>query len=65
MLGFEPKKVSMHFVLEAGYLVEKYPGLHIASIGPRILEPHSVNERVQLSTVDKIWKVVIEMLRRM
>ena len=65
VLGFEPKKVSMHFVLEAGYLVEKYPGLHIASIGPRILEPHSVNERVQLSTVDNIWKVVIEMLRRM
>ena len=65
VLGFEPKKVSMHFVLEAGYLVEKFPGMHMVSIGPRILEPHSANERVQLSTVDDIWKVTVEMLRRM
>lgn len=65
VLGFEPKKVSMHFVLEAGYFVQKYPGLHIASIGPRILEPHSVNERVQISTIDNIWKVAIELLKRL
>lgn len=65
VLGFEPKKVAMHFVLEAGYLVETFPGLHIASIGPRIIEPHSTNERVQLSTVDNIWKVTKELLRRL
>lgn len=65
VLGFEPKKVNMHFVLEAGYLVNTFPGLHIASIGPRILEPHSTNERVQLDTVDNIWKVVVELLKRL
>ena len=65
VLGFEPKKVSMHFVLEAGYLVKTFPGLHIASIGPRILEPHSTHERVELSTVDNIWKVAIEILKRL
>jgi dipeptidase D len=37
----------------------------MVSIGPRIVEPHSANERVQLSTVDDIWKVTVEMLRRM
>ncbi|MCM1080043.1 MAG: beta-Ala-His dipeptidase [Bacteroidales bacterium] len=65
VLGFEPKKVAMHFVLEAGYLVQKFPGIHIASIGPRILEPHSTSERIQLSTADNIWHVVVEMLARM
>lgn len=65
VLGFTPKKVSMHFVLEAGYFVEKYPGLHIASIGPRIIEPHSTNEHVQLSTIDDIWKVAVELLKRL
>ena len=65
VLGFTPRKVNMHFVLEAGFLVEKFPGLHIASIGPRIIEPHSTNEHVQMSTIDNIWKVVVEMLRRM
>jgi len=65
VLGFEPKKTAMHFVLEAGYFVQKFPGIHIASIGSRILEPHSTSERVQFSTVDNIRRVVIEMLARM
>lgn len=58
VLGFAPRKVEMHFVLEAGYYVEKYPGIQIACIGPRIVCPHSTKERVEISTVENIWKVV-------
>lgn len=65
VLGFTPRPVSMHFVLEAGYLVRTYPGLHIVSIGPRILEPHSPNERVDLTTCDDIWRVTLELLKRL
>lgn len=65
VLGFEPKKVAMHFVLEAAYYVEKYPGVEIASIGPLIIEPHSTSERVCLDTADDIWKVTVELLRRL
>lgn len=65
VLGFEPKKVAMHFVLEAAYYVEKYPGVEIASIGPLIIEPHSTSERVCLDTADDIWKVTLELLRRL
>lgn len=65
VLGFRPRRVAMHFVLEAGYLVSTFPGLEIASIGPRILEPHSVNERVQVSTIDDIWLVTVELLKRL
>jgi dipeptidase D len=57
-LGFTPTPVSMHFALEAGYFVEKFPGIHIASIGPRIMYPHSPNEKVSLTTADNIWRVV-------
>ena len=65
VLGFEPKKVAMHFVLEAAYYVQKYPGVEIASIGPLIIEPHSTSERVNLDTADNIWKVTVELLRRL
>ena len=65
VLGWYPRKVAMHFVLEAGFFVQKYPGIEMASIGPRIVEPHSVNERVELSTIDDIWKVFVELLRRL
>lgn len=65
VLGWRPRPVAMHFVLEAGYFVRKYPGIEIACIGPRILEPHSANERVQLSTIDDIWRVLVELLRQL
>lgn len=65
VLGFQPKKVAMHFVLEAAYYVQKYPGVEIASIGPRIIEPHSPSERVDLDSADKIWMVVVELLKRL
>ena len=65
VLGFEPRPVSMHFVLEAGYLVNIFPDLHIVSIGPRILEPHSINERVDLNTCEDIWRVTTELLKRL
>lgn len=65
VLGFAPKKVEMHFVLEAGYYVSKYPGIQIASIGPKIVCPHSTKERVDISTVEDIWKVVRRILPQM
>ncbi|MCQ2284129.1 MAG: beta-Ala-His dipeptidase [Bacteroidales bacterium] len=65
VLGFEPKKVAMHFVLEAAYYVQKYPGVEIASIGPLIIEPHSTSERINLDTADNIWKVTVELLKRL
>ena len=55
----------MHFVMEMGYFVERFPGIQIIPIGPCILEPHSTNERVEISTIENIWKVLVELLRRM
>lgn len=65
ILGFSPRKVAMHFVLEAGYYVEKFPGIEIACIGPRIIEPHSTRERVELKTIDDIYRVTVELLKRL
>ena len=65
VLGWRPRMVAMHFVLEAGFFVEHYPGIQIASIGPRIVEPHSTSERVELATIEDIWHVLIELLKRL
>ena len=65
VLGWKPRPVAMHFVLEAGYFVQKYPGIEIACIGPRIVEPHSTAERVELSTIEDIWKVFVRLLHRL
>ena len=65
VLGWRPRMVAMHFVLEAGFFVEHYPSIQIASIGPRIVEPHSTSERVELKTIEDIWQVLIELLKRL
>ena len=65
VLGWRPRMVAMHFVLEAGFFVQHYPGIQIASIGPRIVEPHSASERVELKTIDDIWLVLQELLKRL
>ena len=65
VLGWRPRMVAMHFVLEAGFFVQHYPSIQMASIGPRIVEPHSTSERVELKTIDDIWAVLIEMLKRL
>ena len=65
VLGFRPRKVEMHFVMEMGYFVDKFPGIEIVPIGPRIIEPHSTSERVEMETIDNIWHVLKELLRRL
>ena len=65
VLGWRPRMVAMHFVLEAGFFVQHYPDIEIASIGPRIIEPHSTQERVEIATIHDIWKVLQRLLERL
>ncbi len=54
--GAEPKLIAMHAGLECGVIGDKYPGMQLISFGPQIENPHSPNERVQISSVDTFWK---------
>jgi dipeptidase D len=51
LFGQPAKLIAMHAGLECGVIGEKYPGMQIISLGPTIVDPHSPNERVQISTV--------------
>lgn len=56
LFGQPAKLVAMHAGLECGVIGEKYPGMQMISFGPTIVNPHSPNERVQISTVQDFWK---------
>jgi dipeptidase D len=65
MFSRPAKLIAMHAGLECGVIGEKYPGMQMASFGPTIVDPHSPNERVQISTVASFWnylKAVLEHL---
>jgi len=55
LFGNPAKLIAMHAGLECGVIGEKYPGMEMVSFGPTIVDPHSPNERVQISTVQSFW----------
>jgi len=52
------ERKAIHAGLECGILSEKFPGMQIASIGPTIHSPHSVNERVNLESVKRTFTLL-------
>ncbi|MBL7692749.1 MAG: aminoacyl-histidine dipeptidase [Flavipsychrobacter sp.] len=61
----EPAHVNaVHAGLECGILGTNYPGMQMISFGPNITGAHSPDERVQISSVQKYWKYLLETLRR-
>jgi dipeptidase D len=65
LFGEPAKLIAMHAGLECGVIGEKYPGMQMVSFGPTIVDPHSPNERVQISSVESFWnylKLALESL---
>jgi dipeptidase D len=62
MYNEEPVVEAIHAGLECGIIGEKFPGMDMISIGPTIKYPHSPEEQVHVSTVDKFYKYVLKLL---
>ena len=58
----EAKVEAIHAGLETGLFSKKFGKMDMISIGPQIEHPHSPDERVQISTVEKSWKNLIDIL---
>jgi dipeptidase D len=61
----ESKYEAIHAGLECGVLLERYSNMKFASIGPTIVSPHSIHEKVKLNSVGKIFKVVEEVIAKL
>ena len=59
----KPKVVACHAGLECGILGKNYPNMDMISFGPTILGAHSPDERVSISSVQKYWRFVLEILK--
>ncbi|MEA1915479.1 MAG: M20/M25/M40 family metallo-hydrolase, partial [Campylobacterota bacterium] len=49
---------AIHAGLECAIFKDKYPNMHITSIGPNIYFPHSCREEVEISSVIKVYAIV-------
>ena len=59
----KPHVAACHAGLECGILGQNYPDMDMISFGPNIKGAHSPDERAQISSVQKYWKFVLEILK--
>ena len=58
-----PKIKVIHAGLDCGLFLQKFPNLDMISIGPNLEGVHSPDERVSVSSVEKTWRYLIELLK--
>jgi dipeptidase D len=60
----DPIITAFHVGYECGIFRNKFPDLQMIVIGPNIVGNHSPNERIHVQSVEKTWKFLINLLKR-
>lgn len=63
LFNAEPTVIGIHAGLECGLFAKRYPNLDMLSIGPTMRGVHSPDERLHIPSVEKVWQLVVEMLK--
>lgn len=63
LFGKDPEIKAIHAGLECGLLGGVYPNWDMISFGPTIMHPHSPDEKVNIESVDRFWKFLVETLK--
>lgn len=61
----EPQVLAIHAGLECGLFLEKYPYLDMVSIGPQMFGVHSPQERLSISSTQRCWAWLCEVLKNL
>ncbi len=62
LFGAEPRIEAIHAGLECGVFSDKLNGLDCISIGPQMYGVHTTSERLSVSSVMKIYELLVKML---
>ena len=62
VMGNIPKKRKSQACLECGYLGQKIDNLEYIAIAPNIFDAHSPKERVEIVSLNKVWKIVEKLI---
>lgn len=63
MFSHDPEIKAIHAGLETGIIKEKYLDMDMISFGPTIMNAHSPDEMVQISTVQPFWNLLLNTLQ--
>lgn len=65
LTGENAKIDVIHAGLECGLLYEKLPNIDIISFGPNIYHPHSPSENVSISSIERTWIFLLELIKQL
>ncbi len=63
LFSTEPEIKAIHAGLECGLFLDKYPHLDMVSCGPTITGAHSPDERIEIQSMDKWWRFILDILK--
>ncbi len=61
----EPEIKAIHAGLECGILESKNPGMDMISFGPTIMGAHSPDEKIEIETVERFYKLLKGILKHL
>jgi dipeptidase D len=62
LFGERPEITAVHAGLECGIIGGVYPEMDMISCGPTIRFPHSPDEEVNIASVERFWKFLVDAL---
>ncbi len=64
MTGTQPKVEAIHAGLECGVFASAIEGLDCIAIGPALSDVHTVNEKLSISSTQRVYSLLLELLKR-
>lgn len=64
MYGKKPVIAAIHAGLECGLFADKLEGLDCVSIGPEMWDIHTTEERLGISSTERVWKYILALLAK-
>ena len=61
--GKEMKVTAIHAGLECGIFYDKMNGLDCVSLGPDVYDVHSTNEKISISSVERVWEYLLSVVK--
>ncbi len=62
LFGEKPEVTAVHAGLECGIIGGVYPEMDMISCGPTIRYPHSPDEEVNIASVERFWRFLVDAL---
>ena len=60
-----PDSETMHAGVECGIMAAKIDDLDCVSFGPDIIDIHTVKEKLDIASTQRIWKLILNVLKQL